>query len=108
MVLIVAYFPLGIPVKLWVNLQDIGLDAVYPLLWTFFAIALLLAEFKPRLTGAVVSGAITLGHRVRSEGLQHRVMAGGRWHSDRRRDAVCRRRAEHDRFASACAFAVSG
>lgn len=39
-VLIVAYFPQGIPVKLWVNLQDIGLDAVYPLLWTFFAIAL--------------------------------------------------------------------
>ncbi len=42
MVLIVAYFPQGIPVKLWVNLQDIGLDAVYPLLWTFFAIAIAL------------------------------------------------------------------
>lgn len=39
-VLIVAYFPQGIPVKLWVNLQDAGLDAVYPLLWTFFAVAL--------------------------------------------------------------------
>jgi len=39
-VLIVAYFPQGIPVKLWVNLQNVGLDAVYPLLWTFFAIAL--------------------------------------------------------------------
>jgi molybdate/tungstate transport system permease protein len=39
-VLIVAYFPHGIPVKLWVNLQDVGLEAVYPLLWTFFAIAL--------------------------------------------------------------------
>lgn len=39
-VLIVAYFPQGIPVKLWVNLQDVGLNAVYPLLWTFFAIAL--------------------------------------------------------------------
>ncbi len=30
-VLIVAYYPQGIPVKLWVNLQDIGLHAVYPL-----------------------------------------------------------------------------
>jgi molybdate/tungstate transport system permease protein len=39
-VLIVAYFPQGIPVKLWVNLQDIGLDAVYPLLWLFFLVAL--------------------------------------------------------------------
>jgi len=29
---------------------------------------LLLAEFKPRLTGAVVSGAITLGHRVQLHG----------------------------------------
>lgn len=38
-VLIVAYFPQGIPVKLWVNLQDIGLDAVYPLLWIFFLVA---------------------------------------------------------------------
>ncbi|AEM47383.1 ABC-type transporter, integral membrane subunit [Acidithiobacillus ferrivorans SS3] len=39
-VLIVAYFPQGIPVKLWVNLQDIGLSAVYPLLWVFFLVAL--------------------------------------------------------------------
>ncbi|MBX6421875.1 MAG: ABC transporter permease [Nevskia sp.] len=39
-VLIIAYFPQGIPVKLWVNLQDLGLDAVYPLLWTFFVVAL--------------------------------------------------------------------
>lgn len=38
-VLIVAYFPQGIPVKLWVNLQDIGLSAVYPLLWVFFLVA---------------------------------------------------------------------
>ncbi|WP_226826007.1 ABC transporter permease [Acidithiobacillus thiooxidans] len=38
-VLIVAYFPEGIPVKLWVNLQDIGLSAVYPLLWIFFLVA---------------------------------------------------------------------
>ncbi len=39
-VLIVAYFPQGIPVKLWVNLQDIGLSAVYPLLWVFFLVAM--------------------------------------------------------------------
>ena len=39
-VLIVAYYPQGIPVKLWVNLQDIGLGAVYPLLWLFFLIAM--------------------------------------------------------------------
>lgn len=39
-VLIIAYYPQGIPVKLWVNLQDIGLAAVYPLLWAFFVVAL--------------------------------------------------------------------
>jgi molybdate/tungstate transport system permease protein len=39
-VLIVAYYPQGIPVKLWTNLQDIGLSAVYPLLWVFFLVAL--------------------------------------------------------------------
>ncbi|AOU97243.1 sulfate ABC transporter permease [Acidihalobacter yilgarnensis] len=39
-VLIIAYFPQGIPVKLWVNLQDYGLSAVYPLLWLFFLIAM--------------------------------------------------------------------
>lgn len=39
-VLIVAYYPQGIPVKLWVNLQDTGLPAVYPLLWLFFLIGL--------------------------------------------------------------------
>lgn len=39
-VLIVAYFPQGIPVKLWVNLQNVGLEAVYPLLWAFFLVAL--------------------------------------------------------------------
>lgn len=38
--LIIAYYPHGIPVQLWVNLQDQGLDAVYPLLWVFFAAAL--------------------------------------------------------------------
>lgn len=39
-VLILAYYPQGIPVKLWVNLQDIGLAAVYPLLWAFFLVAM--------------------------------------------------------------------
>jgi len=39
-VLIIAYFPHGIPVQLWVNLQDIGLEAVYPLLWLFFLVAM--------------------------------------------------------------------
>lgn len=44
-VLIVAYHPQGIPVKLWVNLQDIGLPSVYPLLWLFFLIGLPLPLF---------------------------------------------------------------
>lgn len=39
-VLIIAYYPHGIPVQLWVNLQDIGLEAVYPLLWVFFLVAM--------------------------------------------------------------------
>jgi molybdate/tungstate transport system permease protein len=39
-VLIIAYFPHGIPIQLWVNLQNIGLDAVYPLLWLFFLVAM--------------------------------------------------------------------
>jgi molybdate/tungstate transport system permease protein len=39
-VLIIAYFPHGIPVKLWVNLEDTGLSAVYPLLWLFFLVAM--------------------------------------------------------------------
>lgn len=39
-VLIIAYYPRGIPVKLWVNLQDIGLSAVFPLLWLLFLVGL--------------------------------------------------------------------
>ncbi|MEY2342439.1 molybdate ABC transporter permease subunit [Acidithiobacillus sp. IBUN Pt1247-S3] len=39
-VLIVAYYPMGIPVKLYQNLEDIGLSAVYPLLWIFFLVAI--------------------------------------------------------------------
>ena len=38
--LIIAYYPQGIPVRLWVDLQDTGLSAVYPLLWVFFLIGL--------------------------------------------------------------------
>lgn len=49
-VLIVAYYPQGIPVKLWTNLQDNGLPAVYPLLWVFFLVALPL----PMLLGLAV------------------------------------------------------
>ena len=63
-VLIMAYFPQGIPVKLWVNLQDYGLSSVYPLLWVFFMVGLplplllgLLAHQRsarrPALPGAV-------------------------------------------------------
>lgn len=39
-VLIIAYYPQGIPVKLWVNLEDYGLASVYPLLWIFFLVAI--------------------------------------------------------------------
>jgi molybdate/tungstate transport system permease protein len=38
--LIIAYYPQGIPVRLWVDLQDTGLSAVYPVLWAFFLIGL--------------------------------------------------------------------
>ena len=39
-VLIIAYFPQGMPVKLWVDLQDSGLRAVFPLLWVFLLVAM--------------------------------------------------------------------
>lgn len=39
-VLIIAYFPHGMPVQLWADLQDEGVRAVYPLLWLFFVVAL--------------------------------------------------------------------
>ena len=39
-VLIFAYFPQGMPVKLWVNLEDGGLGATFPLLWIFLLAAL--------------------------------------------------------------------
>ncbi len=39
-VLIVAYFPQGLPVRLWVDLQDQGIEAVFPLLAVFLLVAL--------------------------------------------------------------------
>ncbi len=39
-VLIFAYFPQGMPIRLWVNLEDSGLDATFPLLWVFLLAAL--------------------------------------------------------------------
>ena len=39
-VLVTAYYPSGMPVQLWVNLQSFGLPAVMPLLVIFLAVAL--------------------------------------------------------------------
>ncbi|MGC9269507.1 ABC transporter permease subunit [Acidiphilium sp.] len=39
-VLIFAYFPQGMPIRLWVNLEDGGLEATFPLLWIFLLAAL--------------------------------------------------------------------
>ncbi|MDE1158985.1 MAG: ABC transporter permease subunit [Neorhizobium sp.] len=39
-VTIFAYFPQGIPVKLYVNLQNDGVDQVYALLWLMLAVTL--------------------------------------------------------------------
>ena len=39
-VMVTAYYPSGIPVQLWVNLQDAGLPAVMPLLLVFLLTAL--------------------------------------------------------------------
>lgn len=39
-VLIFAYFPQGMPVRLWVDLEDGGLNATFPLLWVFLIAAL--------------------------------------------------------------------
>ena len=46
-VMIFAYFPQGIPVKLYNNLQNDGVDAVYVLLWLLllFTLPLPLACF---------------------------------------------------------------
>lgn len=39
-VVVTAYYPSGIPVQLWVNLQNLGLPAVMPLLVVFLAVSL--------------------------------------------------------------------
>jgi molybdate/tungstate transport system permease protein len=39
-VLIIAYFPAGMPVRLWIDVQDLGVAAVFPLLALFLAVAL--------------------------------------------------------------------
>lgn len=39
-VVVTAYYPSGMPVQLWVNLQSFGLPAVMPLLTAFLAVAL--------------------------------------------------------------------
>ena len=39
-VVVTAYYPSGMPVQIWVNLQSFGLPAVMPLLVTFLAVAL--------------------------------------------------------------------
>jgi molybdate/tungstate transport system permease protein len=39
-VLIIAFFPQGLPVRLWVDLQDQGITAVFPLLAVFLVVAL--------------------------------------------------------------------
>jgi molybdate/tungstate transport system permease protein len=39
-VVVTAYYPSGMPVQLWVNLQSFGLPAVMPLLVAFLAVAL--------------------------------------------------------------------
>jgi molybdate/tungstate transport system permease protein len=39
-VLIIAYYPQGLPVRLWVDVQDDGITAVFPLLAIFLAVAL--------------------------------------------------------------------
>ncbi|HEY0208421.1 molybdate ABC transporter permease subunit [Acerihabitans sp.] len=39
-VLVFSYFPQGIPVKLYINLQNDGVDSVYSLLWLLLAVTL--------------------------------------------------------------------
>lgn len=38
--MIFAYFPQGIPVKLYTNLQNDGVDSVYTLLWLLLIVTL--------------------------------------------------------------------
>jgi molybdate/tungstate transport system permease protein len=39
-VIVTAYYPTGMPVQIWVNLQDAGMPAVMPLLVVFLLSAL--------------------------------------------------------------------
>jgi len=39
-VLIIAYYPQGMPVRLWVDVEDMGISAVFPLLAAFLLAAL--------------------------------------------------------------------
>src|SRR5260370_30596492 len=39
-VIVTAYYPAGMPVQIWVNLQDAGMPAVMPLLVVFLLTAL--------------------------------------------------------------------
>ncbi len=39
-VLIIAYFPAGMPVRLWIDVQDLGVASVFPLLGLFLLVAL--------------------------------------------------------------------
>lgn len=39
-VLILAYYPAGLPVRLWIDVQDLGIQAVFPLLVVFLIVAL--------------------------------------------------------------------
>jgi molybdate/tungstate transport system permease protein len=39
-VLILAYFPAGMPVRLWVDVQDLGIQAVFPLVAVFITATL--------------------------------------------------------------------
>ena len=39
-VLIIAYFPAGMPVQLWTDVQDLGIQAVFPLVATFLLVTL--------------------------------------------------------------------
>jgi molybdate/tungstate transport system permease protein len=39
-VLVIAYFPAGMPVRLWIDVQDIGIQAVFPLVAVFLVATL--------------------------------------------------------------------
>jgi molybdate/tungstate transport system permease protein len=39
-VLIIAYFPAGLPVRLWIDVQDLGIQAVFPLVAAFLLASL--------------------------------------------------------------------